>query len=661
MIHFVIPLAFGLATLLPVIVALYFLKLRREEHIVSSTYLWQELVRDTAANAPWQRLRFNWLMLLQLLILISMIFALARPFTWTTTASGGHLILVMDTSASMSATDVAPNRLSAAADQARRLVRNLASDVPLTLIIAGSQVEVILSESTDRAQLNRTLSDLKAENGEADMTTALELAAAIAGRDPEAQIIVLSDGGGRLPEWLASSALVRYLPVGTSGENQAISALSLDATPAGESPSAFVRVTNYGSQDVKRRLTLYTNGILVAARDLALPAGESIALTLADLPAGTTVIEAKLDGNDPLLLDDQAWAVLPLLTGAQIQIVGPGNRFLELGLALLPGVQVATLSLEDYEATWAQVEQDAAPAMDANWLTIFDTVLPDDNHYPPGALLFTGPLRSTKFFSVTGSIATIALAPANTSDPLLAYVDLRDVLVQRAARVPIPDWGRSVIVTDGAGEDSGAPMLIVGGTEERRLAVLTFDLRDSDLPLRVAYPLLLSNLLAYLAPGAAGPLPITLSPGQPLAIPLPPHAEAAIVTRPDGTTVRLPAAQSAGQDPVFSATGAPGVYEIAMESDGEIWPTGQVAVNLFNSSESDVAPRQSLVLTSSGGYTVTAEHPTREEWWQKLAWLVLALLITEWLVQYRNNLAQLFAPSGPSKRVLFTAAPERRQ
>ena len=58
---------------------MYFLKLRREEETVSSTYLWQEMVRDVAANAPWQRLRFNWLLLLQLLFLLALMFALAAP------------------------------------------------------------------------------------------------------------------------------------------------------------------------------------------------------------------------------------------------------------------------------------------------------------------------------------------------------------------------------------------------------------------------------------------------------------------------------------------------------------------------------------------------------------------------------------------------------
>ena len=75
-------------------------------------------LRDRQANAPWQRLRPNVLLFLQLLFLLLVVFALVRPYVWTDAASGDHLIVVLDTSASMQATDVAPNRLAEAAREA---------------------------------------------------------------------------------------------------------------------------------------------------------------------------------------------------------------------------------------------------------------------------------------------------------------------------------------------------------------------------------------------------------------------------------------------------------------------------------------------------------------------------------------------------------------
>src|SRR5437764_8213585 len=106
----------------PIIVAMYLLKLRREDRRVSSTFLWQRMVRDVEANAPWQKLRRNLLLLLQLLLLLLLALALARPFFLTTGIAGRNLIVVLDRSASMGATDVPPTRLEAARRQAISLI-----------------------------------------------------------------------------------------------------------------------------------------------------------------------------------------------------------------------------------------------------------------------------------------------------------------------------------------------------------------------------------------------------------------------------------------------------------------------------------------------------------------------------------------------------------
>jgi len=647
---FIAPLAFALTALIPVIVALYFLKLRRQEQLISSVYLWQEMVRDVAANAPWQRLRPNWLLLLQILFLVALILALARPFSWTLATTGDHLILIVDTSASMAAHDVEPNRLGQAIEQARRLIASLPAEVPVTLIAAGDQVEVPLSASNDRSRLGQVFDSLRPGSGSADLATALELASAVAAGEADAQIVLLSDGGGQLPARLSSAAALRYIPIGVSGENQAISAISLDPGPGGHGLSAFVRLTNYGKQQVERRLVLTaypthparSGGQIVTVRDLALPADEAVALTVPDLPTETVAIEARLEGTDILPPDDRAWAVAPLIAGAQIQIVGPGNRFLEMALSLLPGVEVTTISPADYEAAWSS----AAPqTTDTNWLTIFDTVLPEEGHYPPGALFFLGPLRSGEFFSVTGELTLPTPLPASANDPLLRYVDLREVVVQRAARIPLPAWGRPVIVADDS--DGAAPLLVVGERGGRRIAVLAFDLRQSDLPLRVAFPILLANLVDLLAPGAGGALPATVAPAQPLAIPLPPQATAALVTLPDGSTRRLPAQHGSA---LLDETASPGVYEVAWEAEGERWPLGRFAVNASSPAESDAAPRQELEIAGMENRTIAAEQPVRQEWWRPLVWVALALLLAEWLLQHRGEVVWLWGQAARRRR-----------
>ena len=99
------PAALALGLLAIPIILLYMLRLRRREQPISSTFLWRELVRDQAANAPWQRLRRNLLLLLQLLILAALILALARPVLRVPGFGGGSVIVLLDASASMQATD----------------------------------------------------------------------------------------------------------------------------------------------------------------------------------------------------------------------------------------------------------------------------------------------------------------------------------------------------------------------------------------------------------------------------------------------------------------------------------------------------------------------------------------------------------------------------
>src|SRR5450432_2686060 len=100
--HLISPL--NLLWALPIgglIVVMYILKLRRKDVVVSSTFLWRQVIRDVQANAPFQKLRKNLLLLLQLIIAGLVIFALARPL-WRTYGIGGrNIVLIVDTSASM--------------------------------------------------------------------------------------------------------------------------------------------------------------------------------------------------------------------------------------------------------------------------------------------------------------------------------------------------------------------------------------------------------------------------------------------------------------------------------------------------------------------------------------------------------------------------------
>src|SRR6266545_1367580 len=337
---FLTPLALISALIVgPIIVAMYLLKLRREERRVSSTFLWKRVVRDVEANAPWQKLRRNILLLLQLLLLLLLALALARPFFRTTGIAGRNLIVIVDRSASMAATDLQPSRLDAAKQQAVGLIDQLPDGGRATIIAAGGLLEVPVAASTDRRQLRDAIASIaQRTGGGSDLAPALTLAAALSSREADSEVAIVSDGNVKIPPDIKMPATVRYFPIGPGRENVGVSAMSLQSSAAGQ--TLFVQATNYGPSPAARRLDVYLDGTLFNAYNLALDPGRDQSIVV-DVPAQVRTADARLvddSKTDALPADDRAWAVSTAGEGTTIRVIGPGNRFLETALGLLPGI-----------------------------------------------------------------------------------------------------------------------------------------------------------------------------------------------------------------------------------------------------------------------------------------------------------------------------------
>ncbi|MBA3946576.1 MAG: BatA domain-containing protein [Herpetosiphonaceae bacterium] len=611
------PWALSLALIAPAIIALYLLKLRREERTVSSTLLWQRVLRDVEANAPWQKLRRNILLLLQLLVLFALVFALARPFIHTTGIAGRNLILIIDRSASMGATDAGGTRLAAAKAEALRLIDQLPDNGRATVIAIGGQMEVPASASTDRRELRMVINRLQLRNGGgSDLTQALALAGALAARDDQSEVAIVSDGEVQLPDKAELAAEVHFSMIGTRSDNAAISALVLEPTVGGQ--RLFAQATNYDTHSAKRRLIVELDDQLFSAYDLALDPGGDRSI-VADVPATVRVASAHFATHDALPADDQAWAASPGTDKALVRVLSDGNRFLQVGLGSLPGLQVSMVP-----TTTTTFTETAA-------LTVLDGVVPDP--LPPGNLLFIGPLRGSPLFSVTGELRFPAPRPAPGGDPVLQNVGVADVHVLRAAQIPKPVWARTVIDSD------GGPLLLVGEQGGRRIGVMSFALHESDLPVQIAFPLLLSNLVSYLAP-AQGSAAAQTTPGQPLVIDVPPDASTVRLTPPSGPAVNL---QPQNGQVIWTDTEALGIYAVEIERKGAPPLRRAVAVNMRDPTESQIAPRRQLPLFQKGGRAVggTEERVGRTELWRWLAGLALLMLTIEWLVYQRPALLWL--------------------
>lgn len=633
--NFLRPAAFALAAVIPIVIAMYFLKPRRPDHFVSSLYLWERIVRDESATALWQRLRRNLLLLLQILLLVMLILALARPYLPTGATSGDSLILVIDTSTSMAATDVQPSRLDVARAKARDLIASLPDGGRITVIAAGEAAEVVVAQATDRPQAQRAVADLSIAYGDSELATALNLAGAIAARENQAEIVVLSDGGVNLPT-TELPARVRYVPVGEDGNNQAIAAVDIRELAGGEAVSLFTRVANYDRATASRRLDIYVDGQLFDARRLTIPAGENTTVVRDDLPAGTEQVEVHLAGHDGLPADDRAWAIRSAADPTSVLLVSNGNRFLETALGLLANVELSVVPAAEYA--------NALSAGDAQ-LIVFDGTPPAD--LPSSNVLFIAPPTATPWFAPSGWLEEPNVQVTDAGHPLLRYVDLSGLQVLRAVAIPLPKWGQAAVAARisasaplGATGEQSWPLLFTGEVGGRRVAVLAFDLRDSDFVLRPGFPLLVSNLIEYLAPGAGGLIPTQVGPGEPVVVPAAPSTESVTFTMPDGQRItQVPE----GGRVTFGANSLPGVYDVELlTSDGSV-RRSQFAVNVFAPDESTIMPRGSLPIAEATGSQPSTATTGRRELWRPFALVALLILLVEWLYYYQTTTRRIVA------------------
>lgn len=603
------------------IILLYMLRLRRREVVVSSTMLWQKLLRDREANAPWQKLRRNLLLFLQLLILAALVFALARPFFFTSSLVQGNAIVLLDASASMQATDVAPSRFEAAKSEVSQLIDDLRGNNQMTLIHVGQTPSVLAAATDDRRALQQQLATAQPETSSANWEAAIALANGAAQGFREAQIFIVSDGG--LPTTLPPLPHEPvYLPVGSSSENVALTALATRSTPAGT--ELFASVRNEGTQPQSVLLSISVDGLLFDSRRLTVAAGETNN-AFWTLEAETAVIEARLNEQtaDFLALDDAAWTIHNGGISNQTLLVTEGNLFLEQVLSVLPGLELFQAAPDSETVT--------TEAFD---LMVFDAA-PLPEPLPSSDLLIIHPQvdgaagldNPNGLFTPTAVFSdTIAVRVAES--PLLQFVEWRDIHIQQAQGVEAA-WAETLVAAE------GGPLLLAGEQNGRRIAILTFDIRASDLPLQIAFPILMANITDWLRPSGVVATDGNLAPGRPVQLTPATATTALRVLKPDGSAWQQSIADA--ERLFFDETDQLGLYQVEQIDNNGSRLAGQFGVNLFSPAESAIAPIDTIQIGQTAVLPPQQTAIGQYELWPWLLSLAFILLLLEWWIYHRGT------------------------
>ena len=611
---FLAPGMFWFALLIPGIVLLYLLKLKRKEIIVSSLLLWRKSIDDMKANAPFQRLRNSLLLWLQLLVLAMLILCLVRPILNVKGFEGQQVILLVDTSASMNATDVRPNRMHAAKQAALAAVDDLSRGDSMMIITFGGKASVRTTMTSDKGLLRRAVAGLAATHERTRIKDALAIASSVARNALNAEALILSDGQiADLDEAANVPCKVTFASVGTRGRNVGVTLFDIKKPFDEQSRySAFARVQNFGPEPVETVLKLTNNDILVEARELRLLPGEPTSVGFEELRLNQGVVAAALELKDDLAADDQAWCVLTPPRRIDVLLVAEENYFLEKALILEREVSLKKVSPQSYTSP------------EGHDVVIFDGWTPPA--LPNGNYLFFGAVPPVHGIAEKGEVQAPIVLDWNRSHPLSRYITFAGMNVSNATKLSLSKGAKPLV------ESKSTPLIAVLSTGQKRIVVVGFDLYKSDWPLRVSFPLFVSNAVHWLADRPSGVVTEKYATGDAVAIPAAKTVDAAEVVGPNGERhkVELDVMRTA----YFSQTGRVGVYRLELQ--GEKVARKPIAVNLLSDAESNTRPAKGIEL-SGKKIAATAEGVrTNREIWRYFALFGVLFLLAEWYFYSRR-------------------------
>ena len=612
--HFLAPLAFAFAAAIPVVIVFYLLKRKRVVKLVSSTLLWQKFLSETQASAPFQKLRKNWLLILQIILLTLAVLALTRPYFSTTAKPAQRRVIILDASASMQATDESPCRFEKARVEALKWVDSLKDTDEMVVVLAGATTEVKQSATSEKAALRRALQSCTCSDGPTRLVPALKMAESLVrDLDPRTgpEIHLFSDGAvPELNEFENKALPLVYHRVGKGENNLGSTALDVRANPEDARQRAvYSSVANFSTDTVQTDLELLFDDRVLETRPLTIPAGQTSPQVFLAKQSRDGVFTVRLTSKDDLAVDDQASIVSLMPKPVKVLLVSHGNRLLEKALRAVVNVELA--SATDLTDTAA----------------VFDFVVLDDvtpTIWPKGNVLAIH-VVNTNWLEGVKRVEAPAIVDWRSAHPLLRYTSFDNVQVVQSLTARTPTWAVSLV------ESPQAPLILAGELGRQRIIWIGFDVLESNWPLRVSFPIFIANAVEWLDPSSARNGQLLVKAGDPFRLALLEPASSAQVTLPDGATKSLKLDPTANEL-VFGDTARQGVYRLRLGTNDTVF-----CVNLLDAAESNIKPRDELQLGKYTKVSATTNRRANMELWRTIASIGLLVLLVEWWYYHRRT------------------------
>ncbi len=612
MIHLAHPWALLALASIPTILVLHSLRPRRPKVVLSTTSMWREALRERQRGLGLQKLLKDLSLLLLLLFALLTSIGLADPRWLTRTTERSDVVLVLDVSASMKARSdsglTTGSRFAAAKRQAARIIDTLPEDGRLLIMTSGRAPVLRSGFETDRQRLHRQLEAVRPTDESGQPRSALELALALLRNREQGRVYFLTDGA--FDESVDfKTPQIEYRLIGGPSRNVAITRFDFRPEVGAEDRfQMLLTLRNYTEETLNVPVTVTLDGtrLMEQTVELALEEKKTLVMPFRGLAAGRA--HARIDVDDDLEGDNEAFAVIATDERLRVLLFSKGNFYLESVFEAMPNVSVTRL-----DALQADEYPDHARLND---IVVFDGIAPP--RLGAGSFLLIDAIAPDMPLSEVGTVLQPSIVGRGES-ALVRQLDLSGLKIDKAKRVVVESRAPGLQRLFWSNETDLALALLQHDT---RLVFVGFNLFDTNFPLQTAFPLFLSESLAWLRPRENRHKRTQTRAGETFVIDLPVQQPDLIVRTPSGEGLIYEAKQGRV---LFNATSESGIYQYRHAGVPRYF-----AVNLTEEHESDIRPRAYLPEKHDGPVETDADSQLTITLWPYLMGLALVVLALEW-------------------------------
>jgi hypothetical protein len=604
------PGMLALLGLIPVLILIHFLQPKPKPIEVTNLFLWQELLSERTRNITLRQLKKTLPLLFQILLVILAALALASPVWLYFTQEKGDIILIVDTSASMKTKQTSGTRFDLAREKTLELIDQKEDNQKILLIEAGNEPTLKSGFLEDPAQTKDLVKSLEPSDVPGKLEQAIYLALSFLDPSKDDTIYLITDGAG-----CDFSSLLqihpKIVPIFISGGEKNIGITKFEFRQEIDQQDSYeimVEVKNFTSEPIECPIRLSIDKFTIMNTQITLEALEKKLLIFPYSGLITGIARAELDIDDDFSVDNAVYLSFSISKDIWVMFVSKGNFFLEKLLEAYPNFLINKVE-EIIPSSWQEqvmghdiiiVDRMDFPATDTgNFFLI-------DSYSPSVPVVKTGQLEFPDIFDW------------DRSSPLMANVNLGGLTIEQAAALQADEALNPVV------ESSQTGLMYTYEKDEMRAVFLGFDIAKSNLPLKVAFPVMMSNIINWLNPHKLGFSALQANAGEPYDIYLHPNTKEIFTRAPNE---RAEKHQVTSNPFRYTDTKKVGVYTISEEKKRRYF-----TVNLINELESDIrVPAIEAETTDAASSAIATEQiATQRPLWQFFVLFGLLMLMFEW-------------------------------